>query len=164
MKKLLTILAVLVVLPLAGLTAQQKAFSLFSVDLGYAPAYSLNDNKYYQVSTFGLNIKVTDSITAGFNMISTSDVNLLNFKYDVLPQVRVTLGTGVSGASALANVGLTNSSPLISLGLEGIPFQKNTNGLGTEVKLALQYVFAPTASNSLGKGVLFFGLNACIGM
>ena len=158
MKKTFIILAVLIILPLASIAAQDT-FTLVSFDIGYGPSVTLVGSQDFTIAqSFGLNVRVTGPLTVGVlyrtnNYYLTGGTpawqtgNMLRLKFDLTPVVRFGFGYG------------TNNH--IALGLEIVPFRRQLSGLFTEFKLVTDYVFT---SSSLEEGALIFALTFGIGI
>ena len=139
MKKRFLILALAVLIPLAGLAAQENAFNFLSFNIGYG--YNINTDGSgtpASVSTFGANFRVAGPMIVGFEM-ATPTLNLLKVKFDVIPALRAVIGyTGTD------NRGL--------FGFEVVPFKREVSGLFTEFKMMVDYIthdnFAFTGTNS----------------
>ncbi|MDR2177268.1 MAG: hypothetical protein LBP20_04400 [Treponema sp.] len=148
---------VLILLPLSteAQTAENAEFQYLSIDIGYAPGWSLaaTGGGQKMPALFGLNIRVSDKLSAGIQTLTESATvsdNFLLLKYTFLPKVRATLGFGVQGAD-----------PASSVGFEVIPLSRSVGGLAaTEFKAAVKYN-APF--NDLTKGKILFALAFGIG-
>ncbi|GHU20580.1 hypothetical protein FACS1894163_13610 [Spirochaetia bacterium] len=165
--KISALLLGLLLVPLAGLAAQDNSFSILSFDIGYAPTYILGDvapgsDKYVNVATFSLNVKVTDPIIVGFGTYTLGGgvLTTFNLKYQVVDKVRLGLSIGGMDGEAVSGVGL-----------EFVPFSRKVqNTVATEFKLTAQYLFFPDTSGTgfgtsagIDKGALFFGLAVGLG-
>jgi hypothetical protein len=155
-KKLIIGAALVLILVPLSLGAQTNAeFQYLSFDIGYAPGWDLDSSATNPVtpSLFGLNVRVTDKLSAGLQMLtysSTSTDSFLLLKYSVLPQVRAMLGFGSDGTDSLS-----------SIGFEIIPFSRSVGGLAaTEFKVAVKYD-APFEDLTTGK--ILFALAIGIG-
>jgi hypothetical protein len=146
---------VLILLPLSAgaQTAENTEFQYLSIDIGYAPGWNLaGSGSQVMPSLFGLNIKVSDRLSAGIQTLTEGAVrdNFLLLKYTLLPKVRATLGFGVQG-----------TTPASSAGFEVIPLSRSAGGLAaTEFKAAVKY---DAPFNDLTKGKILFALVFGIG-
>ena len=143
----------LALVPLSLGAQTTTEFQYLSFDIGYAPGWSLAGNgTQITPSLFGLNIRVTDKLSAGIQILQNSvgtaytDTFLL-LKYSFLPKIRATVGFGGEGAAP-------PYVPYGSLGFEVIPFTRVVGGIAaTEFKLAFKYD-APFGNLTSGK-ILF---------
>ncbi|MDR0474604.1 MAG: hypothetical protein LBH43_13150 [Treponema sp.] len=147
-KSIILILAALI-LPLAGLAAQQpQTYSILSFDIGYGPGYDLKNKEVINLQNFGINVRVAGSLSVGayYGEVSGSAVKMLKIKYEMTPELRFMFGYG--------------SGNLTSLGFEAAPFKRHISGLYSEFKLSPEYSFEP---GNIGEGKLLFGLFVGIG-
>jgi hypothetical protein len=164
MKKKIAVVLAILILPVAGLVAQESgSYSILSFDIGYAPLYDFgasgSDPAYQTPAAFGLNIRITDQLSAGFFTYQTGSsgsggTSLLKIKYDIIPQARASLSFGYDSAAS--------GSEVIGLGVEGIPFQRKTGSLATDFKLGIDYLWTPSAD--IGDGKLVFTLAVGVGI
>ena len=136
MKRCLVFL--LLIIPLALLSAQADVYNIFSVDIGYNIMADSGTPPLEYFLSIGLNARVTERISAGveinfLNFVIPINVNILKFKIDIIPPVRAVLGfmppiTPFSSAGALG------------IGLELLPVRRRTGGLSTEFKLFLDFL------------------------
>ncbi|MDR1210667.1 MAG: hypothetical protein LBK40_00390 [Spirochaetaceae bacterium] len=156
MKKILILLAVLAILPLAQLAAQSSGYNVFSFDIGYAPSYNVNTGDTDSQTLFGFNVMVGNDLAAGFTLIgnSTAGFSLLTLKYQIIDRIKaqVSLGLQNPGGSPI---------PVSGLGFEYAPFTQSNNSLNTELKLRIEYLFP---NNYVEQGWLFFGLALGVGV
>jgi hypothetical protein len=145
----------LVPLSLGAQTAANAEFQYLSFDIGYAPGWNFTGSGSQTTpSLFGLNIRVTDKLSAGIQTLTvgTNSDNFLLLKYSFLPQVRATVGFGVQNPGTL---------PASSIGFEIIPFSRSVGGLAaTEFKVAVKY---DSPFQSLTTGKILFALAFGIG-
>jgi len=146
-KRFLIIFIAFLVIPIAGLAAQEGAFTLMSFDIGYGPAMSTSGGSLQTINTFGINVRVAGPMCVGF-VSNTGGLTYssLKIKFDVRPQVRAVFGYGAGNR--------------VGLGFEIIPFRRQASGLFTEFKIAPEYTFTDTTVTS---GTLIFPLTLGIG-
>jgi hypothetical protein len=164
-KRIWVVFLVLMLLPLAGLAAQEgNSYGILSFDIGYAPLFDFDDtvgaNNYRSPGYFGFNIRVADPVSVGFvtyqqpNAIS---ISLLKIRYDIIPQARVSLSYGYDSIATAGSV--------VGFGIEGVPFQRKTGSLATEFKLGIDYLWLPTvATKDIAHGKLIFALAVGVGI
>jgi hypothetical protein len=152
MKKIMIVLAVLMLLPLSGLfaqaaaAAQPQSYTILSFDVGYLPGYDLGTNNYVTHSYFGFNVRLANPLTVGAAVIGANQ--FLKVKYDVLPALRAVVGYGAGNRA--------------DLGVEIIPFRNKVSGLAAEFKINLEYLWDTT--NPIDEGILYFGLAVGVGI
>jgi hypothetical protein len=162
-KQFLVLLLGLAVFPLS-LTAQTAAsFQLVSFDIGYAPGWGFEQSEVTIPQTFALNVRVSDSLVAGFQNYSAGNGNLPLFtiKYDFLPgKARGTLAFGAEPATN--PVFLQSGGPVAAFGFEYIPFTRNVAGsVTTDFKIGIQYLFA---TGDVSNSAAVFGITLGIGI
>jgi hypothetical protein len=162
-KQLLVLFLGIMGFPIALSAQTAGSFQLVSFDIGYAPSWNFDSSIQKNLQLFALNIRVSDSLTVGFQTYSggvASSLPLFNMKYDFLPgKARGTLAFGKESVSGVILTGNTN---VAALGFEYLPFTRNVAGsVTTEFKIAVQYLFQ-TADVSVGAAV--FGIAFGIGI
>jgi hypothetical protein len=146
-------------------SAGNPEFRILSFDIGYAPGWVLDQNEDTTPSLFGLNVRITDKLSAGIQTLigaiggTTYTDNFLLFKYSFLPQLRATVGFGAQGDYITSTP--TTFLPASSLGIELIPVSRSIGGLAvTEFKVAFKY---DSPFEHLDKGKILFALAFGIG-
>jgi hypothetical protein len=147
MKKCLVLFAVLLVLPLAGLNAQQAgSYTVFQTELGVSilPVTGGSPTGY-----IGFNYRLGPNFSVGIVSFNSFSLNtsFAALKYDVVPQLRLVGGVGIGG------IGL--------LGFELIPLRQTLGSGGTlELKLLFDGIInIPFSSSGLMGGfVLALGI------
>jgi len=140
-KRFMFLIAAIIMLPAAGLAAQEGSFSFLSFDIGYGPAISFNGGPMGNIQTFGLNIRIAGPLTIGtvFNQSAVTD-SMLKIKYEVISLVRIAIGYGQNNR--------------VGIGLEIIPFKRSVSGLYTEFKISPEYTWVSTGNINAGNFVI----------
>jgi hypothetical protein len=159
MKKILILLVVLAILPLAQAAAQSSGFNVFSCDMGYTPSYDIANGTTASRLLFGFNVMVDDDLSAGFTLVSATvifdNLSLLTLKYRIVDRIKAQVSLGVLGPGGV-------NTPVSGLGFEYAPFTRRYgDSLSTELKLRLEYLFL---NGDIDNGLIFFGLAFGVGV
>ena len=140
-KRFIFFLATILILPAAGLAAEEGSFTFLSFDIGYGPAISVNGGPMGNVQTFGLNIRIAGPLTIGtvFNHGTIAD-SMLKLKLDAASMVRAVIGYGQNNR--------------VGLGFEIVPFKRTVGGLFTELKIAPEYTWVSTGNIDAGRFII----------
>jgi hypothetical protein len=123
-------------------TAQGGADArLFSLELGLPVGYRLSDGALVSGRAFGLNIAVSDSFLVGIastqvgSALPLTAYNTLRLSYTIMPLLGASVFIGQAGTATSAGLGLYSTI-----------FQaRNSAGLGTGLRLRVDYLFDITA-------------------
>lgn len=155
MKKLLiTILALALLLPCAFAQAVPASAGvgadaqLFSLELGLPIGYRLSDGALVAGRAFGLNITVADNFLVGISSTqigagTLTAYNALRLSYTIMPLLGTSVFIGQAGANTAAGLGFYST----------IAQGRNTAGLGTGLRLRVDYLF--DTANLAGGSVVF---------
>jgi hypothetical protein len=153
MKKIIILLAVLALLPLANAGAQ-SSFTVFQTEISWGPAYSPGSSAWETVWGLGLAVMVSDNIAVGYNHVwASTPLDIFSLKYRLQNQLRALLSISPDfSATALTSVGL---------GFEYIPFSGRAGPGATEIKLLMEFFFA---LDNFTNNRLFIGLGLGLGV
>jgi hypothetical protein len=143
--KRLIIAAAIAALAVSGLAAQTAAAAatagadarLFSIELGLPVGYRISDGAVVSGRAFGVNIAVSDSFLVGIastqvgSALPLTAYNTLRLSYSIMPMLGASLFVGQAGALTVAGIGLYST----------IVQSRNTAGLGTGLRLRVDYLF-----------------------
>jgi hypothetical protein len=157
MRKCIVLFAILLLLPVIGLSAQQAgSYTIFQTELGMIldPVGGTGVFNYV-----GFQYRFNPSLSAGIlgfdlNLAGTAITAFLTLKYDVIPQLRLVCGVGHIPVLPLA------PGVNVLLGFELIPIRQTLGSGSLEVKLIFNSAIPSDTFDPVYRGgfVLAYGL------